>query len=692
MRTKASLVLACALLALGSTARAQTGDVDSDSDPVRVGAEALTPSRADAHDASQDVPDAGVAAVPTPPPVPVKKVEGRDKLKPILTPTIGDAELIAIWTRWRTATSDLRLHDAEAAQKELLEAKADLGINDLEPFAIGFLREARLKRREKDMLASINLAATAVELAPDLPYTHLGLAEAYFAADLSSPGRYFTELRRSFVLALRDPRYARALGADAATTILLALLGTAIFGVLVLFLRRLRYILHDFHHLFPRAAQRWQTGAVAFLLLALPLVFRMGAVAELLALFFASCFYLSLKERIVAAVLIALVGVVPLGAGAIARHTAFAGTVAEDVFQLERGGLSAAEAAERVKARIADNDAGFEELFALGRYEARRGKLADAVAHYKLAATHRNNDARLLTDLGNAVLIQGDMDGASELYTNATNADATLADAFYDLAKLHYRKATIEPDETVGQELDRAQTALTTAQHLDPRLLGREDPPPDHLMGNRLLLSPGLSIGEIVQLAQDGEHGASITTQLANRIVGEINAWLGAIYPGLLALLLIGIGALRSRGKGASKPCHRCGRAVCRRCDPELGVGSTLCNQCVHVFARRGAVPSSEKVRKQIEIRRFEERRNRIAYAFGAVGAGLGHLFSGLPIRGAIYLFVFLFGLFNLVLRNGVLRPPYGPAPLWLTVVPAALVLALAYLLSLRGLFLRQNE
>jgi tetratricopeptide (TPR) repeat protein len=719
MRTKAPLALCLALIAFAAIARAQDAEpsadpaatTDSDSTSDAPGAD--TPSAAEVPPAEPAVSpeeakaakeaarakkkeaaaavDAGTPAAAAATAEAPKKKDNREPPKPILTTSLNDAELVAIWNKWRAAVSDLRPTDAEAAQKALLSAKEDLGATDLESFAIGFLRQAETRRKEKDMLGSIILASTAVELAPDLPYAHLGLAEAYFAADPGSVGRYLAEVKLAAKNALGDPRYSRPVFADLASALLLALLATACVVVLVLFLRRSRYFLHDFHHLFPKAAAGWQTGALAILLLAIPMVLRLGVVAELLALFFASCFYLGLLERVVATVLIALVGLVPLAAGWVAGHTAFAGTVAEDVYLLERGGLSAAGAADRVGKRVTDDKADFAELFALGRYEQRRGKLPDAIAHFKLAAARRNNDARLLTNLGNAVLTQGDAEGAAELYTNATNADATLAAAFYDLAKLYYRRAALAPDEILGQEMDRAQTAISTAQRLDEALLTRSDPPPDHLIANRLLISPGLSRDEIDQLAEDTDRSDKIAAQIGSRLVGDLDPTLGALYPGLAALALLGLGGLR-RGRGPAKGCDKCGRPVCRRCDPELGIGTSLCNQCVHVFARKGAVPGSIKVRKQIEIRRHQERQSRIAYAFGAFGAGLGHLFSGLTVSGVIYAYVFLVGLAALVLREGVLRAPFGPAPAWMTIAPAATLIAVSYLLSLRGLFTRQAE
>ncbi len=66
---------------------------------------------------------------------------------------------------------------------------------------------------------------------------------------------------------------------------LLALLATAVAVVGLLFGERVRYILHDFHHLFPRGLGRWQSIAVAVAVLAMPVLLGLGVVPVLLVLF-----------------------------------------------------------------------------------------------------------------------------------------------------------------------------------------------------------------------------------------------------------------------------------------------------------------------------------------------------------------------------------------------------------------------
>jgi hypothetical protein len=375
----------------------------------------------------------------------------------------------------------------------------------------------------------------------------------------------------------------------------------------------------------------------------------------------------------------------------LAQQTSFSGTPAEDAFALEQGGLDAKPAADHVRQRVAEDRATYGELFALARYETRRGKLEEAIGHFKQAASMRTNDPRLLTNMGNALLLKGDVEGAAELYTNASQVDPTLPAAYFDIAKLYARRAVSMPDDTVGVELDRAQTALATAQRLDESLYTRPDPPPEHLLGNRLLLSPPLAPADLTALADADGRGAKVTAQISGKLLGSVDYGVAAATTGLVILALLGVGFWRG-GRGVARGCEKCGRPVCRRCDPELGVGSQLCNQCVHAFARRSAVAPALKVRKQIEIHQYQQRQNRTAYVLGALCSGMGHLFTGLAVRGVLLAYLFLFICACFLLREGVVRTPFGPLAQTLWLIPLALAVVGLYGLSLRSLHRRQTE
>ena len=76
----------------------------------------------------------------------------------------------------------------------------------------------------------------------------------------------------------------------------------------------------------------------------------------------------------------------------------------------------------------------------------------------------------------------------------------------------------------------------------------------------------------------------------------------------------------------------------------------------------------------------------------GALVSGAGHVFHGFALRGALYAFLFLLAVAGVLLRSGVFRAPYGEVPLLLKLAPVLLFLIPLHLLTLRGLYRRQNE
>jgi hypothetical protein len=182
-----------------------------------------------------------------------------------------------------------------------------------------------------------------------------------------------------------------------------------------------------------------------------------------------------------------------------------------------------------------------------------------------------------------------------------------------------------------------------------------------------------------------------VRSQLAVMMTGDVSETAGMFYPLVISLVLLFVGTL-SQTLGAARVCNKCGRAVSRRADPEVSDGSQMCTQCVNVFAKKNIAAPSLKVRKQLEVARYQSRIERTAYVLGVAVSGMGHVFAGWPVRGAVFGFFFLFSVIAFVFRAGVLRVPYEPLPLAVRLVPATLLFAVVYLLSLRGLRKKQGS
>lgn len=699
-------LLAC-LLALAwlvpAVAFAQVDLVDPDAKAPPKPKKKLDPddlTDLNAADPADDEPDGTLVAPPTvkkPEPVkllakepPKKDPPPKKEPPPVVVKTISDADLLSAWGRWRDANASKNPQAEGAARKELLTLKEWIGSSNAELWAVGMLRAAQAWEAAGDSGAAVEIAVSASQLAPDLPATWFLLTRLYFTSDPSNVGRYVESLQKGITAELTDPRYLRPLLGDLSALFLLAFIATAMVVLFVLLLRRGYYFLYDFHFFFPRAAARWQTSALAVLLLAAPIVFRMGVVPTLLTFFAAVTMYLTVKERVVAAVLIGALGFVPLLGELVVSRTAFAETTAEDLYRIERGGPGTEPLVQRYEKLAAEDKVGFAERFALGHFHLNRGHLDQAVAHLKHALTLRPDDVPARVALAKAFFLQGDLENSRSVLEKVRETSPS-ATALLDLSRVYQRRVQVYGDSNAG-EIGKASQFLLEARQLDSTIpeLAAEEAQPKEIIGNAHLRSLPLAKADLLELAKDEESSRRVRSQLTQILVGDVPAGVALFYPALIAALLVAFGFL-GKSLEAARVCNRCGRPVSHRGDPDVSPGSAMCTQCVNVFARKNVVAPSVKVRKQLEVARYESRLERASTVLGVLWSGMGHVFVGEPVRGVLYGYLFVLAIVGVVLRGGVVRPPFEAMPVLVRVVPMALLFLTIYPLSLLRLRRRQS-
>ncbi len=638
--------------------------------------------------------DAGVPLLTKDPKAAEPAVKPRPPGDPIETREISDADLDLAWKVWREANAhtSVDIKSEQVARARLLSLKEEIGASNLDTWAIGLLRAAQAHEAAGDSGGAVEIALSATQLAPDLPSTWVGLARVYFHGDPSDVGRYLSALKTAVITQVSDVRFSRSALADIFTTLLLALVITTLIVLVVLAIRRGQYALYDFHFIFPRVASRWQTGALALVLLSLPIVFRLGLVPVLLTFFFALTLYLTVAERLVVALSIAALGAVPTVVGWVVGELAFAGTRAEQIFLLERGGPGNEAFATELATLVAEDKANYVEAMALGRFELRRGRAQAAANTFKKALLIRPSDPAARTNLGMALVLLNDLENPRGLFEEAFKAAPDLPQASYNLGRLYQRRVAAYGDKVAG-EVDRVATSLFAAKQLDPayaELSKDQAGTPRSMLANVYLRSVPLPTHEILEVAKAPDAAKRVKSQVLQLLLGEVNETVGLVYPAVLALLVLAFGFL-STTLHAAKSCNKCGRPVSKRGDPDVSVGSLMCTQCVNVFAKKNVAAPSLKVRKQLEVARYQSRLERTGSILGVVCSGMGHVFAGFPARGAFYGFLFVALLTGIVLRNGVVRAPFEPLPLVVRLIPIGLALVLLYVFTLRGLRKKQG-
>ncbi len=445
-------------------------------------------------------------------------------------------KLMAIWAERRTALREADAIKAEGAEKALLAVRNELGMANVVPLAAVEIRDSRRALQSNLFGEAIAHARSAVALAPDLPDAHLALARAAFADAPSRPGPALAALRDAVVAIVREPHTLRSFYGDLASAALAAALVASLATLLLLVARRLRLFLHDFHHLpLLRGTAVVQSSFLALVLLGVPVAFGLGPVSAAAVALVAVWLYLGLAERIVATVALAALVAIPWAAGAAARATAWTGSLAEVVYELEHGAVSD-EAAAAVAARFSDAPAPGPVYAALGRHHKRRGRLDEALRYYRLAAAADPRAPELQVNVGNVLFLKDDLEGAKAAYLAATDRAAgdlvVLGAANYDLSKLYLRTSDMSQSAAARERAEREAGEFLRRHGSD-----------EDFSANRYLVDVPVPDEKIRALAATDGTPDALAAWARKRLAGNLPraAWPWAPLALLAALWLLGL-------------------------------------------------------------------------------------------------------------------------------------------------------
>jgi tetratricopeptide (TPR) repeat protein len=623
-------------------------------------------------------PEPQPAAAGTVPGVSISPEELRRLQRPIQPVHVTPAVIDQTWQTRRRAGREQDAATRRAAGDAMRDAMRELGILSLPAHAVAEVREAERALDARAVEDAVEHAAFATALAPGLPETHVALARARFAAEPFRPLPALRSAGAGLLAAARDPHVARAMLGDMAGAAVVALFGAAAATLALLFLSRLRLFLHDFRHLpVVRSGTPGQATALALALLALPFVFRLGPFAVLLAAALAAWPWLGRGERLAAtASLLALVAI-PWLAGHAATATAWQGTLADEVYEIETAWPPPA-AIEALRSRAAREKLPAPALLAIGRWHKRQGQLDEARRWYDeaLASDPRSAEARV--NLGNVLFLQGDLEGAKAAYLEAvdrTRELSTLAAAQYDLAKLYLRLAAVAQSTEARRKAQQADAAYLAR-------LGSDD----DFRANAWLVDALPTVERLAELAARDPMPAAVQAAALRRVAGPLVRWGWPALP-LALVASLWVITLAVPRLSPSSACDRCGRPACRRCDPGA---TTSCGQCVNVFLRQNAVDPRDRIRKEEQVLRHERARRLAGRALAVATGGAGHVVGGRPVVGFLVMFALLFLGFVVWFWHGVVPPPqHSPYAAALRLAVAVPLFAVLYGIAVRDAFRR---
>lgn len=626
------------------------------------------------------LPVTAPAAPPAPPP--------SSNNRGVIMPSGRSADVQAHWAARRGYVNERDERRADDEEQRVRGLKEELGIENLFSVGAALVRESRAALDAGASAVAVQRCKLAVEFAPALPVAHLCLARALFADNAGAIKPVFAELSAAARTAMDEPRVSRALLANLLTVLFTGALVGGLAFVIVLFLRHSHLYRHDVHHLFPGGAAGWQTGMLAAVLLLLPLLLQMGPVPLVLTALLACALYASTAEAAISVLLLGALAASPWAASRIARVAAFGGP-AMDVWLVEHGEGAGPEIARLQKRLDSGNELAVD--FALARKAKREGDLPTAEKLYLRALEVQGANsaglAAVRNNLGNVYLLQGDTAKAIAQYQQAVDLRESLAAPHFNVSRALAMGGVetlekVQSEQARALDLDRAGVEAFTGGQLQASR-----------KSNRFVMDVPLDASQLEPLIDLEERAAeAVGDEVRAQLAGNVPAPVAAALPVLAAILVLALHLARGRVRPSGR-CERCGREVCRRCDPDARPTEALCAQCVNVFIRRSGVDPAERVRKEFAVEAYHRRR-QIAARVLAVLSGAGHVLLGYSIRGLFFLLVTASLLASIVLWRGVAHNPLAlrTGISFLRLGFAAALLLAVYAVCLRDLLGRQRS
>jgi tetratricopeptide (TPR) repeat protein len=461
---------------------------------------------------------------------------------------------------------------------------------------------------------------------------------------------------------------------SAAIMVALAVTATALATALGLFFAHFPRLSHDLREFAGRPFGQRAAIPLAFVLLTLPIFVALGPIWLVLYWSALAYAYSARRERVILALALIALSVVPLMVEVVAR---------ENFVRRSPIYLAAVDLAERREdssvedglAAVANaNPDQSDSWFLLALYAERAGDNPRALSAYGRAIQADPKDYRPFVNRGNVRFVEGEYTQAISDYEEAIRRAPEAAEAFYNLSV-----ARSEIYDFKGQEAARARALQISRRDVDAwssaPTLSRVVPAAYRISAARRgvrswrqrtagPLSHPMSASALVELAQSplclGPWGALVF------------AWM---YAGL-----------RSR-IGVATECSRCGRAFCRRCKRNGGP-PLFCGRCVRLSSRKEE--AGEEVRKadRRDTERRHRRRRRVVQISSLLAPGIHGFFSRRPVAAAAKLLLFFFALSLAIggpwlFELAPLAPPGAAQPgriaaagvallLWLAAIPGA--------------------
>ncbi|MDQ5857834.1 MAG: tetratricopeptide repeat protein [Acidobacteriota bacterium] len=428
-------------------------------------------------------------------------------------------------------------------------------------------------------------------------------------------------------------------GSWLAILLALAVAAAALACLLGLFLRHFRRIFHDLQEVASRPFGHRAAKPIAVVLVALPLFLTLGPLWLLLYWSVLAFAYATHRERVVLALALLSLGILPILVDQLARENLIRRA------PLYRAAVDLAERREDASvedvllgAATANPDDGDAWLL-LGMYAERAGDHPRAVFAYGKAIEANPKENRAFVNRGNVRFAEGDFSAAIADYEEAARIAPDVAESFYNLSV-----ARAEIYDFKGQEAARARALQVSSRDVD---VWSSNPPLERVVPARYPVARARS-----RVRARMAETANLRGELASLVTSR---WFLAPWGALF--LAWGFGAMRAR-RGLASECARCGRPFCRLCK-RYGGPAIYCGRCARIQGRKESVSKEARDEDRQETAARRRRRRGVVLAVTTFAPGVHRFLGEKPFVAAATLLLFFLALAIALGAPGVfeLRP-----------------------------------
>jgi len=552
--------------------------------------------------------------------------------RPVLSPLIEET-----WFNRKQLIQQGKQTEADAALERIKQLKLEQGIDNLDFLAAGLLREAQVALDQGNVQKAIAVTRSATELAPGFPVPYFFLFRILIRPDQLIIGEamdnYFSGWHQWFNNFMAQLSLLNSL---IAAFLLALFVSYGIFFAITL-IRTVPLLGHEVSELIHGPLRGPLPLACAIVILSIPLFWGLKLGWLIIYWTVVAWFYLSNRERIVAASFILLLGLSGVYLPrVVSMLNAPASLELRSLIQAIRG-EGDPSVIEELKRTVDQEPDRWQGYFALAQLQKKAGSYQTALEFYQKALRQQPNSASILNNMGNAYFYLKDYDQAVHYYQQALEKDPSQVATYYNLSQTFREMLIFDKGEQTYQEGRRRDKDLMD-----------EFTRRSALSGKTVVVDTSLPVkalwAEVLNVTPRDEREAGfLFEQLLNGVPIRSAPWF------MIAILVL-LAVLGTVQRQSAFGCQTCSRIVCKKCQRSLFEFS-VCYRCwtnLKQTKRRGEV-------SQAEEQLIEKRQ--IAFVMTLLLPGSGHFYLGRAYHGFIFSSLVAFFLFTWWLGAGLTYP-----------------------------------